>query len=912
MKRSLSGRADLLQALAYGDPGLSAAMAELLGYNSHAPLIPEREPTLSLPELPSLSPKDASKPTDLDTPYQLVDVPFWRLQRFEAVAPVDKDGQRTPSFADLGWRKRPSETQPFTPLAPQHAVLTELRKIPAIRRITNDIDVDAVVERVGRGEMLDQIPYRQRRSWGSSIYIVEDRARRLVPYWLDQEYLVTALKSLYPPSGVTIARIGEGDNLPVIRWPEEQRGQAVFPSPEAIVLVLGDLGCLADQGEHVRRWWLQWGRQLHDQGTPTVAIVPAKTTDMSPEIVRTWTIVRWGAVAETGVDNDLHAATNTVQRLLTLLSPAIRLEPGLLRAVRGLLPEGRNDPGLEARVWQDAAIASQHSVAASWDPEQRKAYLEDFAQLPPPLRSVVLDLIRTWRANLHQTVWFEEIVGLDPQSRKLLDVVDLEDALTFLPTFADTLFQAGQLPSGTAAWIGRLLERLPDAACNDRRVRRMASIFFHLVQPHAAATQAPSWYDPAIKRSSDLPVRQVELWQQADRLVVRAVPPSSFAASFSAPRGSPLGVAHTASGEILIAPGAEVSESNAFWQTGQPPLWAQRQEEPAQTATRRPPALLLDLSQRLSITIEVPDAASFSVNTDRDRLQFIRETKPEWASEIGRDKFGLWAAFEIASVRQQLRWIPPGRFWMGSPDNEEGRFEDEGPRHEVQLTHGFWLFDTPCTQALWQAVMKNNPSYFKGKEGKERPVEQVSWEDCQQFIGKLNANPQLPGLALALPTEAEWEYACRAGTNTARYADDLDTIWYRENSKDETHPVKQRQPNTWGLYDMLGNVDEWCHDGLRDYTTDTVVDPLGPRTAGADRVIRGGHWDWDARLVRSAYRYALPPGDRYDDLGFRCASSGQVSRLGSEPSGDGQRQGARAVGDPATPPRPGKRDLRRG
>jgi formylglycine-generating enzyme required for sulfatase activity len=227
----------------------------------------------------------------------------------------------------------------------------------------------------------------------------------------------------------------------------------------------------------------------------------------------------------------------------------------------------------------------------------------------------------------------------------------------------------------------------------------------------------------------------------------------------------------------------------------------------------------------------------------------------------------------VGEAEQYLRWIPPGRFLMGSPESDREAFEREKPQHEVRLTKGFWLFDTPCTQALWQAVLRENPSRFKGKEWEERPVEQVSWEECQVFMTKLNE--MLPGLMLRLPTEAEWEYACRAGTDTPRYANNLGAIaWYDKNSKGQTHPVKQKQPNAWGLYDMLGNVDEWCHDGLRDYTADAVVDPLGPTDPGAYRVIRGGDWGWVAQVVRSACRVADPPGDRYDDLGFRCASSG--------------------------------------
>jgi formylglycine-generating enzyme required for sulfatase activity len=148
----------------------------------------------------------------------------------------------------------------------------------------------------------------------------------------------------------------------------------------------------------------------------------------------------------------------------------------------------------------------------------------------------------------------------------------------------------------------------------------------------------------------------------------------------------------------------------------------------------------------------------------------------------------------------------------------------------------------------------------------------VSWEDCQTFFDKLNA--QLPGLALHLPTEAQWEYACRAGTETARYQEELDAIaWYGDNSNGETHEVGLKHPNAWGLYDMLGNVYEWCHDGQRDYKEEAVVDPVEPTDAGAFRVVRGGGWDLSAQSVRAATRNWLHPGDRLGDLGFRCASS---------------------------------------
>ena len=137
--------------------------------------------------------------------------------------------------------------------------------------------------------------------------------------------------------------------------------------------------------------------------------------------------------------------------------------------------------------------------------------------------------------------------------------------------------------------------------------------------------------------------------------------------------------------------------------------------------------------------------------------------RPEWAADWERDPFGAWAAFQVGGVTQKLRWIPPGKFLVGSPDHEEGRWDDEGPQHEVAIESGFWMFETPCTQALWEAVMGQNPSRFRGPT---RPVEQVSWEDVEDFLTRIAA--MVLGLRLGLPTEEQWEYACRAGSAAAR------------------------------------------------------------------------------------------------------------------------------------------------
>jgi sulfatase modifying factor 1 len=243
---------------------------------------------------------------------------------------------------------------------------------------------------------------------------------------------------------------------------------------------------------------------------------------------------------------------------------------------------------------------------------------------------------------------------------------------------------------------------------------------------------------------------------------------------------------------------------------------------------------------------------------------FPEEFPEPWASDWGEDDYGLFMRFTYKGVRQDFRWIEPGTFLMGSPADEPQRYDDETP-HEVTLTKGFWLADTPVTQALWEAVMGDNPSRFKDAN---RPVENIRWDAAQAFIRRMNG--MKTELRLCLPTEAQWEYACRAGT-TSRYAfgDELTQEQANFNAS-QTVEVASYLPNDWGLYDLHGNVGEWCEDGYGDYPAHPVVDPRGA-ASGARRVLRGGSWFAGGRLCRSAYRYRNLPDIGLGYSGFRLA-----------------------------------------
>jgi formylglycine-generating enzyme required for sulfatase activity len=218
--------------------------------------------------------------------------------------------------------------------------------------------------------------------------------------------------------------------------------------------------------------------------------------------------------------------------------------------------------------------------------------------------------------------------------------------------------------------------------------------------------------------------------------------------------------------------------------------------------------------------------------------------------------------------------IPAGEFLMGSPDSDSNASVLEKPQHRVRITKPFYLGRYPVTQEQWEAVMGDNPSTVKGPKN---PVEQVSWNDCQEFLGKLNKRQGNSAGKFVLPSEAQWEYACRAGSTTRYcFGDDEskagEYTWYHANSDGKTHPVGRKKPNAWGLYDIHGNVWEWCHDWYEEgyYARSPMDDPMGAAT-GSWRVLRGGRWFPPVLGCRSALRYLSEPGARLDFLGLRVS-----------------------------------------
>ena len=260
--------------------------------------------------------------------------------------------------------------------------------------------------------------------------------------------------------------------------------------------------------------------------------------------------------------------------------------------------------------------------------------------------------------------------------------------------------------------------------------------------------------------------------------------------------------------------------------------------------------------------------------------------KIDWSSN---PPAGTRKTLTIKGVEYAFRYCPPGKFLMGAPQSEGGLFSNER-QHYVILTHGFWTLETPVTQAMWRSIMGGNPSWFSATGGGKKkvvnldtsnfPVECVSHSDCRSFLGLWSQNfdsVRYPLVKIDMLSEAEWEYACRAGKDGPYSGESLDTMgWYRNNSGGRTHEARGKSANAWGLYDMHGNVLEWCIDNpwWGNYSSSLVTNPMEEADWASKYILRGGAWNRGAKRCRSASRFFFNWRARRCDCGFRFALGG--------------------------------------
>ena len=741
-----------------------------------------------------------------------------------------------------------------------------------------EVDARRLVDTLCRAQALRRLPRRVRVGWPGRVVIQVDRSLRLMPFYADQEALVAGLHRLCGPKAVVTHVHLDGPRsrplLPGGQWAHQGIGDA------EVILALTDLGAYGSASQ--QRQWLNWGRALSRAGHTLVALcpVPRQRLGSLATPIGPWSVVCW----ETGEPlGDAETLDSQVALLRAFLAFTLQVDPNTLRVARRALPGA--DAAVEAQFWQDPNFLGADAMFGCLSDTQARQGLAELEQLSPEdwaaFKRVAQAVVRLHATSLPPELAHEEVLRLVDAAPALLQ----EDAFATAHAAAIAFFQAlplmcqqheGRLKLGFSAWFERWQDRLPTPLLRQD-------------SPLASAIE-----ETRAHLHPDRGLDHYKVWQTTEGATILPEDRRPSEAGYAIGQlaaGLPLAEYSSAGREVVELPltrqavialdelPGRLKTDHGIWEL---------------TNLTRPPGAVAVGCDPQSLWAEW-DAGGLRLRrtlADTDRgthwadVGFRRV--PGWVQDHGQDEYGLWVSCSVEDLVIKLRWIPPGAFLMGSPEDEEERFKDEGSQHAVTLSRGYFLAETPCTQALWQAVMGDNPSAFQGAD---RPVESVSWDDCQRFIENLNR--RVPGLHVRLPTEAEWEYACRAGTTGARYADDLrDVAWYSYNTGGGTHPVAAKRANPWGLYDTLGNVWEWCVDFWDDhYPEGAVTDPSGP-PQGRSRVIRGGSWGGDALDVRAAGRFGNRPDVRVNYLGFRLARGHQAGQAepayqeSAEPTGD--------------------------
>jgi len=893
--RPLTHRADLLRiAASLGRDALVEA-ARGLGFEAEAP-------ATQSPQGPSTGTGEQRKPRR-PLPAPRTDepsIPFWQPCSIEIddEATHEQFVRRIETSEEAAEARRPWERgdalpPATTPLSPWRRTGPLLQRALTAGRAGRRLDIPGLVRRWCRGEHIRELPRRERRAWVPVVVLV-DRSLRLVPFWDDQDALVGELADVLGTQGCIVRCLPDG---PI--EPEETARSWRTPTLCGVpVLALGDLGWYG--GADDRDLWLRLGRALRRGGQRIHALVPVSRGRWTDELARTWHAMPWERPAPgSQVPLDARAREARVNRLLRLLGPAMRIEPGLIRTLRLLLPREAADAGTEADLWARPELGEPYPEYRAFLPERADAFRREFLRARDLDHRAVMAALRAWHWNegRQPEAWHLEVLALARAKADLAGESGIADALELLLTSGDEDLERAQ---AFMVWLaGEVRTGSPDTAPDDRSTALRAWCRFVGGQEQALwSSRTPA--GRALQLIGNA-VGGVEIPDMDPRLRALVGPPR--------PKPRPhVVMLHQVGGwiEAVIQP---IQESGS-------PIATVIAAEPLIHVVGPSPTPKLDLS-RPGGRLAAPPRGPIELRTDRATLRLEPLTKPAWARAIGRDRFGLWAELIIKGVPYRMRWIPPGRFIMGSPPDEPGRDYDE-KQHPVVITRGYWLGETPVTQALWQAVTGENPSRFQTPD---RPVEQVSWHDCHlKLITRLIREfPSERGEGFRLPTEAEWEYACRAGTTMATYAGPIEILgannapmldaiaWYGGNSGekfDKQHPhseagtrrVRGKLPNQWGLYDMLGNVWEWCSDWIsRSDRSATQQDPTGPAT-GEGRVVRGGSWDDHARFVRAACRLACAPGLRDSALGLRLArGQGPAGPVGPESERDARQAGRAAT-----------------
>ncbi len=800
---------------------------------------------------------------------------------------------------------------------PPARILVDLERLQARwrsalnRPVAGGLDIDRTVQTLARNEWPQPLPQRMRPYRIQDVHVCID----LHP---DRQHLVHDYRACFDSliAGLPNARlqVHEIDGA----WCWERLLAAAGPGQAVLLLAEPRL-----MPEAERRTWQTMQQQLTRQGA-----VVLWSLDWLPEAC--------SGQPDAARAASPAAADAALSQLLACLAPAVTVEPAVVRAmIHALqLPGGL---ALEHAVWchpdLDGALPYRQ-----WYPERQQAHLQRLREAPPAIIDICGRVLRQSHVHVHQVQRDQELLNWAGAADSALiarrcGVSALDDAksryarvaqhLLELKSRADSVGLAGASSPGVirAAAMERW-RSLPGCLGADRQY--VEGLLLQAAEPMGAGSSIGTPDGEDARAPLD-----VWLFQRGQRLLLVPIdfvgPGVHMIALSIDPRRLTVecdGVSRViwrpreaiAQAPLVLAEWARIPpKSVRVWATtGE--LRVDRVERPHWAAqfAMQPAWAGLWVTDRSGMgwgadgLFHWPDGNPVAM--EPSALEGVISRAPNgWVFEV--DRYGPRLSFDFSkkspmeAVRVYFRYIPPGTYLQGSP---QGTGHDDGyPQHPVTLSQGLWLAETPCTQALWQAVMGKNQSEFKyDEDSPRRPMESVSWDDVGRFLRVLQRLLP-PGCEAALPTESQWEYACRAGSQTEYWwgdePDDARANWNQQQKG--TTPVDRYPPNPWGLYDMHGNVWEWCADGRRDYA-DVTRNPEWPADGGVC-VARGGSWYDIPGAARAAISYKGPSWFAYRTRGFRFALR-SPSGPAAQPGGSGMARrggaaGGRTVGADALP-----------
>lgn len=924
-------RADLLEALQrqpldwFALPAADASSAD----GAHGYVLEVREfqlPDIQLPLLPKRPPPDAmrQKRAPLQVPR------LWAVVKDETL-PTDDEGQAiepVPLHVELPHRPSVADSKAAVAniLATGNTsawprLKTELRQLfnpPDAWQHRSPVDWRAATHRMARGRALAPLPRRSAQRWPANLVLALDRnADSLTPFVNDMDTLAHQVRRAIGHRSVQVRVLSHDPRAATAGWWADQKPgtQALRPLFGGWMLLVSDLGAApADAVRHAEFQTML--RFLIHGGTRVAALAPLPrnmTALPKPAVA-----LPWGSASTNGSsDSSATFQPPGCADVLALVALTGAVSDLLLRALVNLVSPGNVNRALMWAVWNHPHMQTSGRLAQLLD-AHRKQHEAHLAKLPAPL----LQSAYATRQSLHAEMpWADEHLSalraceLAPQLAQQLQPA-LASAQQYLRSELLRNLKTDTGESRELAIEAAMLIAVAHPEVRSRYARQFERLQSHA---HEAALRrgeaVPSYTElrpaslPDAGNKQAPPATHWQLVQEGASLMLSAYSAARRRALivYRLEAASSDGVTvkrdgtsrwlSTNSGEVCIAQLDEVAGS----------LEIQLRQQLVEVAAINRPSWALGWQQDdlgLRVSFVTPWGTTKEMSWPQYENQHVAKDAddPKIPHLFGTDKFGLLLLLEINGVNQTFRYIEPGSFQMGSADSDQ---DNERPVHQVTITQGYWLADTPCTQALWMAVMGGkNPSHFSDQDDSpQRPVEEVSWDTVQTFLDRLQS--LLPSACkAALPTEAEWEYAARAGTQTAYWwGNDAETAKANmDGSRKGTTSVKTYDANDWGLYDVHGNVWEWCADAKRTYRDEAEINPSGG-SAGDRRVVRGGSWGYSAGDARSAARLVNHRANDWYYLGFRLAlrspgpDGGAVVLAGQRP--------APAAGSSRTPAEPG-------